>query len=254
MGYLCLLSRPKTIQLTRMEYAKKSLSLLYPKSLSRYMAVSTSVVTQQQLSEPSAEAPRARPCRVTTADRSVRKGIMAHSLEDLHVKVRDTLMLAYKPFFLVLEEDGTTVETEGYFQSLADDTVFMVLHKGQKWQPPSEQSTQYQLTLSRKPAKIDVARVTFDLYKVNPQDFIGCLNVKATLYGTYSLSYDLHCSGAKRIMKEALRWALFSMRATGHLLLGTSCYLQQLLDATERGQPPKSKATSLIPTSLKVLQ
>lgn len=39
----------------------------------RYMAVSTSVVTQQQLSEPSAEAPRARPCRVTTADRSVRK-------------------------------------------------------------------------------------------------------------------------------------------------------------------------------------
>lgn len=35
MGYLCLLSRPNTIQLTRMEYAMKSLSLLYPKSLSR---------------------------------------------------------------------------------------------------------------------------------------------------------------------------------------------------------------------------
>ncbi|KAF4024095.1 hypothetical protein G4228_015702 [Cervus hanglu yarkandensis] len=237
-----------------MEYAMKSLSLLYPKSLSRYTAVSTSVVTQQQLSEPSSEASRARPCRVTTADRSVRKGIMAHSLEDLRVKVRDTLMLADKPFFLVLEEDGTTVETEEYFQSLADDTVFMVLHKGQKWQPPSEQSTRYQLALSRKPAKIDVARVTFDLYKVNPQDFIGCLNVKATLYGTYSLSYDLHCSGAKRIMTEALRWALFGMRATGHMLLGTSCYLQQLLDATERGQPPKGKATSLIPTSLKMLQ
>lgn len=63
------------------------------------------------------------------------------------------------------------------------------------------QSTRYQLALSHKPAKIDVARVTFDLYKVNPQDFIGCLNVKATLYGTYSVSYDLHCSGAKRIMK-----------------------------------------------------
>ncbi|XP_070215756.1 lipid transferase CIDEC isoform X2 [Bos mutus] len=173
--------------------------------MAMYTAVSTSVVTQQQLSEPSAEAPRARPCRVTTADRSVRKGIMVHSLEDLHVKVRDTLMLAYKPFFLVLEEDGTTVETEEYFQSLADDTVFMVLHKGQKWQPPSEQSTRYQLALSHKPAKIDVARVTFDLYKVNPQDFIGCLNVKATLYGTYSVSYDLHCSGAKRIMNGLLR-------------------------------------------------
>lgn len=59
-----------------------------------------------------------------------------------------------------------------------------------------------QLALSQKPTKkIDVARVTFDLYKLNPQDFIGCLNVKATLYDTYSLSYDLHCYKAKRIVK-----------------------------------------------------
>ncbi|XP_066101491.1 lipid transferase CIDEC isoform X2 [Saccopteryx bilineata] len=245
----------KAVLLTRMEYAMKSLSLLYPKSLSRYVAVSTSVVTQQLLSEPSPEALRARPCRVSTEDRSVRKGIMAHSLEDLLHKVRDILILADKPFFLVLEEDGTAVETEDYFQTLADDTVFMVLQKGQKWQPPSEQGSRNQLSLSRKPAKkIDVARVTFDLYKLNPQDFIGCLNVKATLYGTYSLSYNLHCYGAKRIMKEALRWTLFSMQATGHVLLGTSCYMQQLLDATEGGQPPKGKAPSLIPTCLKILQ
>lgn len=46
-----------------------------------------------------------------------------------------------------------------------------------------------------------MARVTFNLYKVNPQDFIGCLNMKATLYGAYSLSYDLRCFGAKRVMK-----------------------------------------------------
>ncbi|EFB29736.1 hypothetical protein PANDA_014510, partial [Ailuropoda melanoleuca] len=221
----------------------------------RHVAVSTSVVTQQLLSETSPEAPKARPWRVTTADRSVRKGIMAHSLKDLLNKVRDTLIPADKPFFLVLEEDGTTVETEEYFQALADDSVFMVLQKGQKWQPPSEQGTRCQLSLSRKPAKkIDVARVTFDLYKMNPQDFIGCLNVKATLYGTYSLSYDLHCYRAKRIMKEVLRWALFSMQTTGHVLLGTSCYMQQLLDATEGGQPPEATARSLIPTCLKILQ
>ncbi|KAK2505925.1 hypothetical protein MC885_006838 [Smutsia gigantea] len=209
-----------------MEYAMKSLSLLSPKSLSRYVAVGTSVVSQQL---PSLEAPKARPCRVSTADRKVQKGIMAHSLEDLLCKVQDTLMLADKPSFLVLEEDGTTVETEEYFQALADDTVFMVLQKGQKWQP-----------LSKQPAKkIDVARITFNLYKMNPQDFIGCLNMKATLYGTYSLSYDLRCYGAKRIMKEALRWALFSMQTTGHVLLSTSCYMQQLLDATEGGAAPQ---------------
>ncbi|XP_047601499.1 cell death activator CIDE-3 isoform X3 [Lutra lutra] len=164
-------------------------------------------------------------------------------------------MLADKSFLLVLEEDGTTVETEEYFQALADDTVFMVLQKGQKWQPPSKQGTRHQLSLSRKPAKkIDVARVTFDLYKMNPQDFIGCLNVKATLYGTYSLSYNLQCYRAKHIMKEVLRWALLSMQTTGHVLLGTSCYMQQLLDATEGGQPPESKAQSLIPACLKTLQ
>lgn len=44
------------------------------------------------------------------------------------------------------------------------------------------------------------------------------------------------------------------MKTTGHVLLGTSCYMQQLLDATEGGQPPEGKARSLIPTSLKMLQ
>ncbi|XP_012378479.1 lipid transferase CIDEC isoform X2 [Dasypus novemcinctus] len=235
-----------------MDYAMKSLSLLYPKSLSSCVAESPSVVTRKLPSEPRAEALRARRCRVSSADRSVRKGLVARSLADLLAKVRDTLMLADKPFSLVLEEDGTIVETEDYFQALAADTVFMVLQKGQKWQPPSEQGNGNQL--SHKPVKIDVARVTFDLYKLNPQDFIGCLNVKATLYGTYSLSYDLHCCGAKRVVKEALRWALFSMQATGHVLLGTSCYMQRLLDATEEGQPPKGKASPLIPTCLKMLQ
>lgn len=54
----------------------------------RHVAVSTAVVTQQLVSKPSRKAPRARPCRVSTADRKVRKGIMAHSLEDLLGKVR----------------------------------------------------------------------------------------------------------------------------------------------------------------------
>lgn len=165
------------------------------------------------------------------------------------------MKLKDKPFSLVLEEDGTIVETEEYFQALPRDTVFMVLQKGQKWKSPSEQrKKKAQLSLSQKPTKkIDVARVTFDLYKLNPQDFIGCLNVKATLYDTYSLSYDLHCYRAKRIVKEMLRWTLFSMQATGHMLLGTSSYMQQFLDATEEEQPSKAKA-SLLPACLKMLQ
>lgn len=47
--------------------------------------------------------------------------------------------------------------------------------------------------------------------------------------------------------REALRWMLFSMQATGHVLLGTSCYMQQLLDATEE---PKEESCVLQPQVL----
>lgn len=36
--------------------------------------------------------------------------------------------------------------------------------------------------------------------------------------------------------REALRWTLITMQATGHVLIGSSCYVQQLLDATEGGE------------------
>ncbi|XP_032991980.1 cell death activator CIDE-3 [Lacerta agilis] len=199
-----------------MDYAKKSLCLLSPRSLTKCV---------------SANTPQARPYRVSNCDRTIRKGIMADSLRDLHEKVRSALHLAGN-ISIVLDEDGTTVETEEFFQTLEDGTVLLVLTKGQTWRPAK--TAGYQLSLSHKPRRrIDVACVTFDLYKTDPRDFIGCLNVKATLYGTYSMSYDVQCYGAKRIMMEALRWTLFTMQATGHVLLGTSCYMQQLLDATE---------------------
>lgn len=36
---------------------------------------------------------------------------------------------------VVLDEDGTGVDTEEFFQTLKDNTVLMVLRKGQKWTP-----------------------------------------------------------------------------------------------------------------------
>lgn len=74
-------------ELSRQEWAAGRLSDVQT-DVPRHVAVSTAVVTQQLVSEPSRETPRARPCRVSTADRKVRKGIMAHSLEDLLGKVR----------------------------------------------------------------------------------------------------------------------------------------------------------------------
>ncbi|XP_019360953.1 PREDICTED: cell death activator CIDE-3 isoform X1 [Gavialis gangeticus] len=201
-------------------------------------------MTQQLLSSP---APRARPFRVCNWDRSLRKGIMAESLADLLGKIQSTLLLV-GAVSVVLDEDGTTVETEEFFQTLEDGTVLVALGNGQTWAPAKTPG--YQLLLSRKPRRrIDVACVTFDLYKTSPQD-LGCLNVKATLYGTYSMSYDLHCYGAKRLVKEALRWTLFTMQATGHVLLGSSCYVQQLLDATEEQKEEEEKERGFLQRQL----
>lgn len=38
---------------------------------------------------------------------------------------------------LVLEEDGTVVDTEDFFQSLGNNTHFMLLKRGQQWTPVS---------------------------------------------------------------------------------------------------------------------
>ncbi|XP_069649400.1 lipid transferase CIDEC [Haliaeetus albicilla] len=227
-----------------MDYAK-SLSLRLAAPVSKCVSASASM-TQQLLSSP---APRPRPYRVCNWDRSLRKGIMAQSLTEL-LRQAQSALLAPGPVSLVLDEDGTAVETEAFFRTLEEGTVLMALSKGQTWAP--SKTPGYQLSLSRKPPRrIDVACVTFDLYKTSPRD-LGCLNVKATLYGTYSMSYDLRCYGAKRLMKEALRWMLFTMQATGHVLLGTSCYMQQLLDATEEPKETESSPAlrSPLPCSL----
>uniref|UniRef100_A0A673AEM9 Cell death inducing DFFA like effector c n=1 Tax=Sphaeramia orbicularis TaxID=375764 RepID=A0A673AEM9_9TELE len=210
-----------------MDYAMKSLGLLAPSSLSKCVTAASSSMTQQLL---SARPPRQKPFRVTNADRSVKKGIMAHTVEDLMNKVSNSLNVPCVSA-LVLDEDGTGVDTEDFFQTLPENAVLMVLEKGQKWTPHLVRQA---FTLPKH--RTDVARVTFDLYKNNPKDFIGCLNVKATLYGAYSVSYDLRCYAAKKMLKEALRWAIFSMQATGHILLGSSCYIEQLLEEEERAE------------------
>uniref|UniRef100_A0A3Q2WP74 Cell death inducing DFFA like effector c n=2 Tax=Haplochromini TaxID=319058 RepID=A0A3Q2WP74_HAPBU len=205
-----------------MDYAMRSLSLFTPSNLSNVSASAS--MTQQLL---SGRVPRPKPFRVTNADRSVKKGIMADTLEDLTNKVRERCEVA-----LVLDEDGTGVDTEEFFQTLPENAVLMALQKGQKWSPHPQQQRR------------DVAKLTFDLYKNNPKDFIGCLNVKATLYGVYTVSYDLRCYAAKKMLKEALRWTIFSMQATGHILLGSSCYIEQLLE--EEARVEKSLACLMV--------
>ena len=40
-----------------------------------------------------------------------------------------------KPVYVVLEEDGTEVDEEEYFQTLPENTLLMLLYIGDKWSP-----------------------------------------------------------------------------------------------------------------------
>lgn len=53
----------------------------------------------------------------------------------------------------------------------------------------------------RQPKKSGIAKVTFDLYKLQPKDFLCCLAIRATVYEMYTLSYDFRFTRIKRILK-----------------------------------------------------
>ncbi|TRY96675.1 hypothetical protein DNTS_029036 [Danionella cerebrum] len=206
----------EVIQLIPVENAKKSFS----------KCVGACGSMKQQL------LPRwthSRPFRVITSDRTMKKGIMAENLQDLRNKVMDIFQIPCVST-LVLDEDGTGIDTEDFFQTLKDNTVLMVLENGQKWTPPKKQKTKGDPERHRK----DVAKVTFDLYKNHPRDFIGCLNMQATFYGM-----------------EALRWTLFTLQTTGHVLVGTSCYIQHLMDEEEKAD---AKMALALPYFIKQLK
>ncbi|XP_061451096.1 lipid transferase CIDEA isoform X2 [Rhineura floridana] len=180
-------------------------------------------VTRQALLAPFPAA--ARPFRVCSHDRSSRRGVVASSLQELISKTLDALMITAGLITLVLEEDGTVVDTEDFFQSLRDNTHFMLLEKGQKWKP----GPNHGIAKVQQPKKTGVANITLDLYKVNPKDFIGCLNIKATFYEIYSVSYDIKCMGAKTVLRRMLRFLSHIAQVTGQLLLYTGTYTLQLM-------------------------
>ncbi|KAM6450447.1 lipid transferase CIDEB [Liasis olivaceus] len=180
--------------------------------------------------------PPQRPFRVCNHNRNVRKGLMAGTLEELLDKAKETLLLSGM-VFLVLEEDGTLVETEEFFQVLDDNTALMVLEKGQKWSHSRSSSQSYSLSRHKPQNSRDIARITFDVYKLNPRDLFGSLNISATFYGLYSMSCDFKCLGPKKVLREILRVASAVMQGFGHILLGASHYIRRLLEGGESWHP-----------------
>ncbi|KAL6054157.1 hypothetical protein STEG23_020663 [Scotinomys teguina] len=189
----------------------------------------------------------ARPFRVSNHDRSSRRGVMASSLKELISKTLDVLVITAGLVTLVLEEDGTVVDTEEFFQTLRDNTHFMILEKGQKWTPGSKYVPVY-----KQPKKSGIAKVTFDLYRLNPKDFLGCLNVKATMYEMYSVSYDIRCTSVKAmlrannkawldllVIRSLLRFVSYAAQVAGQFLVCAGTYMLRVLGDSEEQPCPK---------------
>ncbi|XP_064421376.1 cell death activator CIDE-B isoform X2 [Latimeria chalumnae] len=182
----------------------------------------------------SSSAPPQRPFRVCNHDRSVKKGLTAGTQRELVAKAMDALLLT-SIISLVLEEDGTMVENEDFFEMLDDDTTFMALQKGQRWTPAKNGAVSYSFNQKPKNSK-DIARITFDIYKLNPRDIFGSLNVNATFYGLYSMSCDFKCLGPKKVLREMLRVASTLTQAVGQVFLMISTFIRRIVEGPDQWQ------------------
>ena len=78
-----------------------------------------------------------RPYKVWSSDRQTRKSITASNLNEFKLRAAEKFGFKhYSNLKVVLEEDGTEVEDEAYFQSAEKDTVFLLLRDKENWIAP----------------------------------------------------------------------------------------------------------------------
>ncbi|XP_071779607.2 lipid transferase CIDEA [Centroberyx gerrardi] len=196
------------------EYAKT----LLPETLLRSVSSVQSSLSHHFLSS----APPPRCFKVCTHSRKRRRSLVASSMDQLLEQAARVFLLSCRVLTVVLEEDGTLVDSEPFFRSLPSNTALMVLEQGEVWTHGKS------FPSFRQPKKNGIAKLTFDLYKLHPKDFLGCLTIRATLYEMYTLSYDFRCTRAKHILRSVLRCLTCITRLTGQLLLYTSSSILQL--------------------------
>ena len=74
-----------------------------------------------------------KPYKVLDRTRSIKKGVMAANLEELVGRGKEKLgYTANTEVYAVLEEDGTEVDEDDYFQTLPNNTTLMLLYVGDR--------------------------------------------------------------------------------------------------------------------------
>ncbi|XP_063307666.1 lipid transferase CIDEA [Pelobates fuscus] len=221
-----------------MQSAREYANSLSPTALIRSVTTVGTSLTRKVLFPPL-PAPPQKPFKVSNWDRSKKKGIVARTLKELIEKSIDALFITVSLVTLVLEEDGTVVDTEEFFQSLEDNTSFLLLEGRQTW------TRGRSITSSSQVEKKGVANIILDVYKLNPKDFIGCLNIKATFYEKYSVAFDIQCLGAKKFLRKLFHLLSHLAQITGHLLLYSSSVMMQWSECPDEGAPHKRERTGI---------
>ncbi|KAM9335971.1 lipid transferase CIDEB [Symphorus nematophorus] len=186
-------------------------------------------------------SPPQRPFRVCCHNRETRKGITAGTLEELRERVCQALLLSLSAVSLVCEEDGTEVDSDEFLMSLPDNTMLMALQPGQTWRPQSGSVVAKSYDHDKPRTGRDIARVTFDLYRMSPKDVFGSLSVKATFQGLYSVSANFECLGPKKVLREALRVASTLLNAAGHLLITSASMIRRIIEGAELWHPQRAE-------------
>uniref|UniRef100_A0A3Q1FIM3 Cell death inducing DFFA like effector b n=1 Tax=Acanthochromis polyacanthus TaxID=80966 RepID=A0A3Q1FIM3_9TELE len=187
-------------------------------------------------------SPPQRPFRVCCHNRETKKGVTAGTLEELKERAL-LLSLSAVSLSLVCEEDGTEVDSDEFLITLPDNIMLMALQPGQTWRPKGAVVPKYHDGTKPRTGR-DIARVTFDLYKISPRDLFGSLSVKATFQGLYSVSADFQCLGPKKILREALRVASTFLQAAGYLLISTAAMIRRVIEGAELWQPQRAEYTT----------
>ncbi|KAM3591230.1 uncharacterized protein V6R79_024981 [Siganus canaliculatus] len=188
-------------------------------------------------------SPTQRPFRVCCHNRETRKGITAGTLEELKERVCQALLLSLSALSvsLVCEEDGTEVDSDEFFMALPDNTMLMALKPGQTWRPLVGSVVSKSHDHNKPRTGRDIARVTFDLYRISPKDVFGSLSVKATFQGLYSVSANFECLGPKKVIREALRVASALLQAAGNLLITSASMIRRIIEGAELWQPQRGE-------------
>ena len=96
----------------------------------------------------------------------------------LELKLRGAEKLGYEnanisELRIILEDDGTEIEDDSYFQTAEQDTIFLLLRESEKWLPPGVEALK-----AGKNCVFSITRCSFSV-------FACCLAFNVHLYFLY---------------------------------------------------------------------